>query len=137
MRRAGQRSAPPLNCDVRPHTMTLGELIPAIQKASSDRVVHGLVDLLQQWRTSADTADDLYQNVERYIGNSWIASDAEHKTIYSLWSAFRAQCIAGRGGMTINERLYCFDLFDAWDNAKTEDERAVVRHKIDFVASNE
>jgi len=116
--------------------MTLGELIPAIQGASSDRTVHGLVDLLQQWRSSANTADDLHRSVERYIGNSWIASDAEHKTVYSLWSAFRDQCIAGRGGMTINERLYCFDLFDAWDSAKTEEGRAVVRRKIDFVASN-
>jgi hypothetical protein len=117
--------------------MTLGELIPALHKASSDRVVRGLIELLEQWRTSANTADELYQSVERYIGNSWIASDEEHKTVYSLWSAFRDECIAGRRGMTINERLYCFDLFDAWDSAKTEEGRAVVRHKIDFVASNE
>jgi len=117
--------------------MTLGELIPALYKASSDRVVLGLIELLEQWRANAQTADKLYQSVERYIGNSWIANDTDHESVYSLWSAFRDQCIAGRGGMTINERLYCFDLFDAWDSAKTEEDRAVVRHKIDFVASND
>ena len=117
--------------------MTLGELIPALRKASADRVVIGLIELLEQWRSNAETADDLHQSVERYIGNSWIASDAEHKAVYSLWSAFRTLCIAGRGGMTINERLYCFDLFEAWDSANTEEGRAVIRHKIDFVASNE
>ena len=117
--------------------MTLGELVSALQGASSDRTVRGLIELLDQWRSSADTADDLYRTVERYIGNSWIESETEHRTIYALWSAFRDQCIAGRGGMTINERLYCFDLLDAWDSAKTEEGRAVVRHKIDFVPSNE
>ena len=116
--------------------MTLGELIPALKEASSDQTVHGLVELLEQWRSSADTADDLHQSVERYIGNSWIASDAEHKTVYALWSAFRDQCIAGRGGMTINERLHCFELFASWDSAKTEEGRAAVRHKIDFAASS-
>jgi len=116
--------------------MTLGELVPALRTASSDRVVQGLIELLEQWRSSPETADELSQSVERHIGNSWIASDAEHKAVYSLWSAFRDQCIAGRGGMTINERLYCFDLFDAWDSANTEEGRAIVRQKIDFVASN-
>jgi hypothetical protein len=113
--------------------MTLGEFIPALLRTSSDRAVLGLIELLQQWRSSPDTADDLYQSVERYIGNSWIASDEEHKAVYSLWTTFRNECIAGRQGMTINERLYCFDLFEAWDSANTEEDQAVVRHKIDFM----
>jgi hypothetical protein len=117
--------------------MTLGELIPALDKASPDPVVRGLIELLKAWRTSASTADELRQSIDRYIGNSWIADNEEHKTIYLLWSAFREECIVGRGGMTINERLYCFELFDAWDNAGTEEGRAFVRQKIDFVASNE
>ena len=117
--------------------MTLGELLPALRKASSSRVIRGLIDLLEEWRTSASTADEPRRSVEKHIGNSWIASNEEHKTVYSLWSAFRDECIAGRGGMTMNERLYCFDLLDAWDSAKTEESRAVIRHKIDFVASNE
>ena len=116
--------------------MNLGELIPALRKASSDRLVRELIDLLQGWRTNASTADELRQSVERYIGYSWIASDEEHKTVYSLWSAFRDECIAGLQGMTMNERLYSFDLLEAWDTAKTEEGRALVRHKIDFVTSN-
>ena len=117
--------------------MTLGDLLPALRRASSDRVVRGLIELLEEWRTSASTADELCQSVEKYIGNSWIAKDEEHKTVYSLWSAFRDKCSVGRRGITISERLYCFDLLDAWESAKTEEGRAVVRHKIDFVASNE
>ena len=117
--------------------MTLQELLPALHKASSDRVVRGLIELLEEWCTNASTADDLHQSVERYIGNSWIASEEEHRTVYSLWSSFRDECIAGRRGMTMNERLYCFNLFEAWDSAKTEEGRAVVRHKVDFEASHQ
>lgn len=117
--------------------MTLGELTAALRKVSSDQVVAGLLELLEQWRSSENTADELHDSVERYIGSSWIGSDAEHKTVYSLWSAFRDQCSSGRGGMTINERLYCFDLLDAWDRATTEEDRAVVRRKIDFESPND
>lgn len=109
--------------------MTLRELLTALPAASSDRMVHGLIPLLEQWRANADTAEDLYRTVEKYIGNTWLASDAEHKAVYALWTAFRNQCITGHEGMTINERLYCFDLFDASDSAKTDEDRASIRHK--------
>ncbi|EYC50880.1 hypothetical protein AZ34_07200 [Hylemonella gracilis str. Niagara R] len=112
--------------------MTLGELIPALREISPDPTVRRLIELLEGWRTDGRTADELHQSVERYIGNSWIASDEEHKTVYRLWTAFRDECISGLLGMTINERLFCFDLFDAWDNAGTEEGRAVIRNKIDF-----
>ena len=114
--------------------MVLGELIPALRKASSDPVVLRLIELLEEWRANASTAEDLRQSVERYIGNSWIASTQEHEVIYSLWSAFRGACIAGRGGMTMNERLYCFNLLEAWNGASDEQARAVLRHKVDFTS---
>jgi hypothetical protein len=117
--------------------MTLGELIHALRLASSDPVVLGLVALLEEWRANASTADDLWKSVEKYLGNSWFSSDEEHKTVYVLWSAFRDECIAGRPGMTMEERLYCFDLLEAWDSASTEQGRAVVRHKVDFVTSRD
>ena len=113
--------------------MILAELIAALQKTSSGRAVDGLIDLLQRWRSSADTADTLYHSAESYIENAWVDSDAEQKAVYSLWAEFRSKCISGRLGMTINERLFCFDLFGVWDRAESEDERAVVRHKIDFL----
>lgn len=112
--------------------VNLGELISDLRKISSDAAVRRLIELLEGWRTDSRTTDELHQSVERYIGNSWIVSDQEHNTVYRLWAAFRDGCISGRMGMTINERLFCFDLFDAWDNAKTEADRAVIRQKIDF-----
>ena len=115
--------------------MTLSELIPALRESSSDPLVLGLIQLLEEWRADASTTEDLRQSVERYFGNSWISSDPEHKQVYSLWSTFRDECIAGRGGMTMNERLFCFDLLQAWDEAPDEDARAVVRRKVDFAST--
>ena len=100
-------------------------------------MVRRLAALLEEWRTNASTAEELRQSVERYIGNSWIGSDEEHKAVYSLWSAFRDKCIMGRLGMTMNERLHCFSLLEAWDRATEATSRAVVRQKIDFTSSTE
>lgn len=115
--------------------MVLSELIRTLREASSDPAARGLIGLLEDWRSDASTTEDLRLSVERYLGNSWISSADEHQAIYSAWSAFRDECIHGRGGMTMNERLYCFDLLDAWDDAPDEQARAVLRQKVDFTAS--
>ena len=115
--------------------MTLGELILALRAASVDPVVEGLAELLEKWKVDASNAEELRYTVERYIGYTWIASDEEHKAIYSLWSTFRDDCIEGCLGMTMNERLFCFDLIKVWDGAKTEAGRAAIRRKIDFEKS--
>ena len=115
--------------------MVLGELIPALRKASSDPVVLQLIVLLEDWRSDASTTEDLRQSVEHYIGNTWIASTGEHEAIYSLWLAFRDECILGRGGMTMNERLFCFNLLEAWDRAPDTEARTIIQKKVDFKAS--
>lgn len=112
--------------------MTLAELLSALQKKPSDPIALELLALLEAWKSSPDTADDLYQSAERLFGNSCITSETGHKKVYALWSAFTNMCISGRGGMTVNERLYCFDLFDAWDTAESDENRDFIRHKIDL-----
>jgi hypothetical protein len=114
--------------------MVLGELAPALRKVSSDPVVLGLIDLLEEWPENSSTAEDLRQSVERYIGNTWIASTQEHETVYSLWSAFRDHCILGRSGMSMKERLYCFNLLEAWDRASNEQVRVLLQQKVDFTS---
>jgi hypothetical protein len=112
--------------------MILGDLITALRNASSDPVVLGLIKVLEAWQVDARNTDELRQTVERYIGSTWIASTQEHEAVYSLWSAFRDESILGRGGMTMTERLYCFDLLNAWDAAPNEEARAKIRQKVDF-----
>lgn len=116
--------------------MVLAELIPELRKASSDPVVLGLIELLNEWPENSSTSEDLRRSVEKYIGNTWIASTKEHEAVYALWSAFRDHCILGRRGMTMNERLYCFNLIEAWDSAPNAQARDAIRRKVDFTSSN-
>ena len=110
--------------------MDLDELAAAIKKTSSDPIALKLSDLISSWKADQLNAIELESNVERYIGNTWMADTIEHEKIYALWSQFRGDAIHGIGGMTMNERLYCFSLFPLWDDAKTEEERKAIYAKL-------
>lgn len=110
--------------------MDLDALASAIRQTSSDPVALKLSDLLVNWKDDKSTATELERVFERYIGNTWIASAAEHERIYSLWSQFRDDAIHGIEGMTMNERLYRFSLFPRWDNVRTDEERKTIYAKL-------
>jgi hypothetical protein len=108
----------------------LDELATAMRHTSSDPVVLRLSDLLSAWKDDSSDAKALENIVERYIGNTWIADTVEHEKIYSLWSQFRDDAIHGIGGMTMNERPYCFSLFSRWDSTKTNEDRKTIYAKL-------
>lgn len=110
--------------------MDLDALVTAIRQTSSDPVVLKLAALLSTWKDDERDAKELETTVERFIGNTWIGSEIEHENICSLWSRFRDDTMHGIGGMTINERLYCFSLFPRWDSAHTEEERKKIYAKL-------
>ncbi|MEO8298739.1 MAG: hypothetical protein ABI574_13130 [Burkholderiales bacterium] len=110
--------------------MDLDELITAIRQTSSDPVASKLAALLSIWKDDGSDTKELETTVERFIGNTWIDSKTEHKTIYSLWSQFRDEEIHGIGGMTMNERLYCFSLFPRWDSAHADNEKEAIYAKL-------
>jgi phosphoribosylformylglycinamidine (FGAM) synthase PurS component len=105
-------------------------LVSAIKQTSSDLVALKLAALLSSWKDDETDAQELETTVERFIGNTWIDSKTEHEKIYSLWSQFRDDAMHGIGGMTMNERLYCFSLFPRWDRAHTEEERKAIYAKL-------
>ncbi len=47
-----------------------------------------------------------------------------------MWSDFRDSAINGIGGMTINERLYWFGLFDQFDKSVTQSEKENIYSKL-------
>lgn len=110
--------------------MNLDELAKRIREISSDPVAWRLADMLDDWKTDDRTAEDLRDDVERYIGNVWIGKDRDHATIYRLWSAFRKDAIAGIGGMTMNERLWYFSLDERFDACRTGQEKRTVYAKL-------
>lgn len=110
--------------------MILDELASSIKAASSDPVALTLADLLSQWKHDDSNVEDLESWVERYIGNTWLASEEEHKSIYCLWSEFKSETVRCIHGMTMNERLFCFGLMSRFDAARTEQERKAIYAKL-------
>jgi hypothetical protein len=110
--------------------MNIDELTNKIRKVSSDKNVQNLAELIQQWKTDEKNATELKENIERYFGNAWIEKKSDFENIYGMWSDFRDSAINGIGGMTMNERLYWFGLFDLFDNAKDTVEQEKIYEKL-------
>ncbi len=110
--------------------MNLDELAAAIRSTSPEEPAQRLADLLIAWKGDDTTAEDLKSSFERAIGYTWLSTDAIHSAIYRHWSEFREGAIDGIGGMTMNERLHWFGLFERFGEAKTDEERARVYAKL-------
>ena len=108
----------------------MDELIQKFREISADKIVQRLADLLLEWKTNDSTAKELRDDVERFIGNSWIKNAADHAMAYELWSAFRDDVIGTICGMTMNERLAYFGLFDRFDACQSDDEKRAVYTKL-------
>lgn len=97
--------------------MTLDELAAAIGSVSREPTVQQLSSLLLGWKTDEATVEALREQVERFIGNTWIEREEDHNAIYAAWSSFATDVIESVKGMTMNERLYFFGLGEQFDNA--------------------
>ena len=110
--------------------MNLDALEAEIRAISRDPVVQGAANLLVAWKESDATAEELASTIERYFGGMWVKSAQSHERAYSIWSTFRRQAIGGIGGMTMNERLYWFALFQRWDSLRDEEDRLALYRKL-------
>lgn len=110
--------------------MMIETLIDKIRSISSDESAIKLAEIIESWKDDDSSIDELESKVERYIGNSWIASKAEHNEIYSEWEKFRNNEIRQIHGMTMNERLFTFGIFDRFDSITTEQEKLAIYAKL-------
>ena len=110
--------------------MHLDDLLASLQDASSDPVVKGLREYIDEWKADQATTAELGKHVERYIGNTWIEREEDHNVVYGLWSKFRDETIEGLPGMTMNERLSAFSLFERYDGTSNEAAKATVLAKL-------
>ena len=110
--------------------MNLDELIKNIRKVSKEEIIQKLADNIQKWKIDERNTVELRDNVERFLGNTWIEKRTDFDKVYGMWAEFRNSAIDGIGGMTMNERLYCFGLFDLFDIAKNDTEQEKYYKKL-------
>lgn len=110
--------------------MTLDELTKEIRVISNEKFIQDLAKYIEEWKSDDRNAEALKTMVERFFGNAWIPQEEEHSKVYSLWSEFRDNVIHGVGGMTMNERLYAFGLFERFDSCRSDTEKLVIYGKV-------
>lgn len=110
--------------------LTIDELAAATQSVSPEEPAQRLADLLLAWKRDETTADEFKSHIERAIGYIWFSTDTVHREVYRLWSEFRTYAIDGIGGMTMNERLHWFGLFQHFNDAESEEARARIYAKL-------
>ncbi|MEQ5817161.1 hypothetical protein J3362_16730 [Marinobacter sp. NFXS11] len=110
--------------------MNYDEYIEEVERFSDDEVVARLAKHLSEWKQDDTDATKLADSIERFFGNSWIERKETHSHLYHLWSTFKKEAIEGIGGLTMNERLYFFGLFERFDNSQSETARKVIYAKL-------
>jgi len=109
--------------------MTLDELAKEIRSVSGEKFIQDIAKCIEAWKDDDSNAEALETMTERVFGNVRIPEEA-HSKAYNLWSSFRDNAIHGIGGMTMNERLYAFGLFERFDSCKSEEEKSVLYGKV-------
>lgn len=109
--------------------MTLDELANKIRSVSEEKLIQDLAKYIEEWRSDDRNAEQLETMVERFFGNVWLPEE-DHSKAYDCWSSFRDEAVHGIGGMTMNERLYVFGLFERFDSCEFEEEKRVVYEKL-------
>ena len=107
--------------------MNYDEYIQEAQKYSSDETVARLISHLSAWKSDDTDVVELAKSIEKFFGSAWVTDENIHNHLYQHWSRFKATAISGIGGMTINERLYLFGLFERFESASETEKKDVYK----------
>lgn len=110
--------------------MNLDQLTEAIKASTEEKLPERLEHWIKEWKKDDNTVDDLVNMVEKWFGNVWFEKETDHQKCYDLWKDFKKNQIEGIGGMTINERLYHFCLFDRYDACPTREDQLKIYTKL-------
>jgi hypothetical protein len=108
--------------------MNLDELvqsIPSNEHALREQLAHW-VDV---WKRNEESLEQLSYVIGKWHGGVWFKDTEASNGFYRNWRQFKSEAIDGIGGMTLNERLYVFGLFEIWDSA-SDHGRKKIRTKL-------
>jgi len=98
--------------------MNLDELVNSIgEKKHKEQ----LAVWVQNWKHDHSDVEALGELIEKWQGNIWFSNQECQNEFYENFQKFKSEAIEGISGMTVNERLYWFGLFEEWDNSGEKD----------------
>ncbi|QYJ78263.1 hypothetical protein [Shewanella acanthi] len=94
--------------------MNLDELVNSVQEPElRERLSH----LVGEWKQDDKDVEALAYLISKWHGNVWFQDTEASNKFHSDFHNFKNAAIDNIGGLTLNERLYWFGLFGAWENA--------------------
>lgn len=106
----------------------LGKLRETVAPADAE-LIDKLDGLAKDWLANERTVRELIADLDRLLGHIWLSEDETHAQVPETIRALAVE-VAALGGMTVNERLYTFGLFDRWDLGSPQDQETV-RRKVE------
>lgn len=106
--------------------MNLDELVASIPEPGLRDELFRWVD---EWKSDQSDVERLSALIREWHGNVSFADPHAQDEFYARFEHFREWVIQNLGGMTVNERLYWFGLFDHWDQSN-ESTRERLRVKL-------
>ena len=94
--------------------MNIDDLVNSIPQAE---LREQMVELIAEWKINEKDVKDLTSLLANWHGNVWFDSSEKSIEFLNQFQEFRASAVDGIGGLTLNERLYWFGLFDCWDSS--------------------
>jgi hypothetical protein len=104
--------------------MNLDDLVESIHHSDID-LQKQLKFLIENWKKDSSSLEDLSLIIEKWQGNVWFSSNKNSNEFFEKWNEFKDKAINSIGGMTMNERLYWFGLFEIWDNSNSESKKTI------------
>ena len=104
--------------------MNIDEIVKSIPDEDS-KLRADLRHWIEDWKLNDGTIEELSNLVRKWHGNVWFKSQESSNEFYEQWKKFEIAAIEGLGGLTMNERLYWFGLFEAWDRTNEIDHKRI------------
>jgi len=106
--------------------MNLDELVASIADVKLQQDLSHWIEL---WKRDDKDIDDLAYMIGKWHGNVWFQDATTSNKFHDDFQEFKKTAIEGIGGLTVNERLYWFGLFDIWDSGN-EATHSRIRNKL-------
>ncbi len=110
--------------------MNLDQLTEKIKASTKEKLAKDLSHWIDEWKDDDRTVDQLTSMVEKFFGNVWFENEDDHRTCYNLWKEFKEDKIEFLDGMTVNERLYNFCLFERYDDCSNREDQLKIYTKL-------